>query len=209
MFSENPYFKNMYPFAYRPYESQQYNFYDPDFRQQQVSGQATWTEGGRITQCGIPWSDNLYMTAAVGENSSYQCGETLQIIYPVTGRSVLIEVVDKVPNYPQNRLNLHRRVFEALGANPQQGVIDIQIHPISNLNQQQWGRYLLRIVQSAYSGYSVAGQTFIGKTEESPTRTEETYEYQLQSGQETITVRARAIYNPRNNRIISIDISEA
>ncbi|SFD77697.1 rare lipoprotein A [Lentibacillus persicus] len=207
MFSENPYFKNMYPFAYKPYDGVQYNTHETDLRQQSISGQATWTEGGRITKCGIPWSDNLYMTTAVGENTSYQCGETLQIIYPVTGRSILVEVVDKVPNYPENRLNVHRRVFETLGANPQQGVIDIQIRPVSSLEQQQWGSYLQRIVQNAYGSYQITGQSFIGKTEDDG-RMIETYEYQLQSAQESIVVRARAIYNPHNNRILSIDITE-
>src|SRR5699024_3475981 len=109
MYPINPYFKNMYP-----YDAQMLHYQDvmyPDVRQQPISGQATWTEGGQITKCGIPWSDNLYMTAAVGEDSPYQCGQTLQVNYPVTGRSILVEVVDEVPGFSNNRLNVHRRVF--------------------------------------------------------------------------------------------------
>ncbi|WP_010530752.1 RlpA-like double-psi beta-barrel domain-containing protein [Lentibacillus jeotgali] len=208
----NPYFTNLYPYAYHPYDAaQQLHYQDvmyPDFRQQFVSGQATWTEGGGLTKCGIPWSDNLYMTAAVGENSPYQCGQTLHISYPVTGRSILVEIVDQVPGYPDNRLNVHRRVFETLGANPQQGVIDIQIAPVSQVEQQQWGRYLLEITQTAYSGYNITEYNFVNKTQESPSRTRETYEYSLQSVQETITVRASVVYNPGNNRVISLDIKE-
>ncbi|QKY71610.1 DUF3889 domain-containing protein [Lentibacillus sp. CBA3610] len=208
MYSTNPYFRNVYPYAYSPNGIQPYNFTYTDYRQQPISGQATWTEGGQLTQCGIPWSDNLYMTAAVGENSPYQCGQTIQITYPATGRSILVEVVDQVPGFPDNRLNVHRRVFETLGANPQQGVIDIQMTPVSNLEQQQWGRYLLEIVQTAYSGYNVNEYSFVGKTEESPSRVRETYEYVLHSSQETITVRASVLYNPNNNRIISFDVNE-
>ncbi|SFA75039.1 rare lipoprotein A [Lentibacillus halodurans] len=210
MYPINPYFKNN-PYVYHPYDPQQ--IYEQhvmyhDSRQQPISGQATWTEGGQLTKCGIPWSDNLYMTAAVGENSPYQCGQTLQIIYPVTGRSILVEVVDQVSGFPDNRLNLHRRVFETLGANPQQGVIDIQILPVSQMEQQQWGRYLLEITQTAYPGYNVTEYSFAGKTEESASQTRETYEYTLQSTQETITVRASVVYNPNNNRVISFDINK-
>ncbi|WBX81582.1 hypothetical protein PD280_07775 [Virgibacillus salarius] len=71
-----------YPFTQAPYYSYSDIYTAPPYnqdRQQPVSGQATWTDGGQITQCGIPWSDNLYMTAAVGENSPYQCGQTLKI----------------------------------------------------------------------------------------------------------------------------------
>jgi len=206
MYPINPYFKNMYP-----YDAQMLHYQDvmyPDVRQQPISGQATWTEGGQITKCGIPWSDNLYMTAAVGEDSPYQCGQTLQVNYPVTGRSILVEVVDEVPGFSNNRLNVHRRVFETLGANPQQGVIDIQIIPVSQLEQQQWGKYLLELVQTAYSGYNVVEYSFVDKTVESASRTRETYAFTLQSAQEAITVRASVVYNPNNNRIISFDVNE-
>ncbi|MFD1360492.1 DUF3889 domain-containing protein [Lentibacillus salinarum] len=211
MYPTNPYFRNAYPYAYYPHDAQRlyYQYFQyPDTRQQPISGQATWTEGGQITKCGIPWSDNLYMTAAVGDASPYQCGQTLQVIYPVTGRSILVEVVDQVPGFPENRLNLHRRVFETLGANPQQGVIDIQFIPVSHVEQQQWGRYLLEIVQSAYSDYGVNDYSFVGKTEESVSRTRETYEYILQSEQDTMTVQASVVYNPANNRIISFSVDE-
>ncbi|HLR63094.1 MAG TPA: DUF3889 domain-containing protein [Lentibacillus sp.] len=211
MYPTNPYFNNMYPYAYHPYDTPQFHYQNvmyPDARQQSISGTATWTEGGQITKCGIPWSDNLYMTAAVGENSPYQCGQILLVSYPVTGRSMLVEVVDQVPGYPNNRLNVHRRVFETLGVNPQKGVIDIQITPVSQVEQQQWGRYLLEITQTAYPSYNVTEYSLLSTTEESVSRTRETYEFSLQSAQETITVRASVIYNPNNNRIISFNVNE-
>ncbi|GGJ85093.1 hypothetical protein GCM10007063_04540 [Lentibacillus kapialis] len=207
MYPTNSYFQHMYPYAFYPSDMPQhvaaYNS-----RQQQISGTATWTEGGQLTKCGIPWSDNLYMTTAVGEDSPYQCGQTLQISYPVTGRSILVEIVDQVPGYPNNRLNVHRRVFEILGANPQQGMIDILILPVGQIGQQQWGRYLREITQATYPNYNVTGYSYVGKTAESASRTKETYEFILKSGQETITVHTSVVYNPNNNRINSVNVNE-
>lgn len=210
MYPGNPYFKNMYPYAYHPYDvyPERQNFQYSHYRQQSVSGQATWTEGGQLTKCGIPWSDNWYMTAAVGENSPYQCGQLLRVYYPVTGRSILVEVVDEVPGFPDNEINVHRRVFETLGANPQAGVIDIQFSSVSQIEQQRWGRYLLELTQTAYPEYHVMAYNFIDKKEESASRTRETYEYILQSDHETMTVHASVVYDPGNNRIISFDFRE-
>src|SRR5690625_7926380 len=77
-----------YPYRGLPYMPQQqttYDYYHPFYstyptedreRQHSVRGQATWTEGGPVTECGIPWSTNHYMTAAVGADAPYQCGQT-------------------------------------------------------------------------------------------------------------------------------------
>ncbi|MFB4169138.1 DUF3889 domain-containing protein [Virgibacillus sp. JSM 102003] len=200
----NPYYRQH---PYNTYNQSYQNYYY-DNRQQPVRGQATWTEGGQVTQCGIPWSENRYMTVAVGQNSPYQCGQTIKVSNQQTGRELLVTVVDEVAGYPQNRINLHRRAFEALGANTAQGVIDVEIIANPELEQQKWGKYLLELAQSAYPDYNVSEYNFIRRTQVSPTQTQETYEYVLQSQQERITVRGNVVYNPNTDRIISFDISE-
>lgn len=177
-------------------------------RQQSIQGQATWTEGGQITQCGIPWSQNQYMTAAVGVNTPYQCGQTIKILYPPTQRELLVTVVDRVPGYPPNKINLHRRAFETLGANPDMGIINVEITPSPELEQEKWGKYLLEVTQTAYPSYNVTDYSFVGKTEVSPTQTKETYEFILESPQERIKVQGTVIYNPITDRIISFDVKE-
>ncbi|WLR47511.1 hypothetical protein LC065_18715 [Halobacillus litoralis] len=64
-----------------------------------------------MTKCGIPWSNNRYMTAAVGQNSPYQCGQTIKVKNMANQRVVLVTVVDQVPNYPDNKINLHKKSF--------------------------------------------------------------------------------------------------
>lgn len=177
-------------------------------RQQSIQGQATWTEGGQITQCGIPWSQNQYMTAAVGVNTPYQCGQTIKILYPPTQRALLVTVVDRVPGYPLNKINLHRKAFETLGANPDMGIINVEITPSPELEQEKWGKYLLEVTQTAYPSYNVTDYSFVGKTEVSPTQTKETYEFILESPQERIKVQGTVIYNPITDRIISFDVKE-
>lgn len=177
-------------------------------RQQSIQGQATWTEGGEITQCGIPWSQNQYMTAAVGVNTPYQCGQTIKILYPPTQRALLVTVVDRVPGYPLNKINLHRKAFETLGANPDMGIINVEITPSPELEQEKWGKYLLEVTQTAYPSYNVTDYSFVGKTEVSPTQTKETYEFILESPQERIKVQGTVIYNPITDRIISFDVKE-
>ncbi|WP_246202535.1 DUF3889 domain-containing protein [Virgibacillus doumboii] len=214
MYSNNPYYSNMNYAYFSHYPYCNYNRYyltNPYFNhlyRQPIQGQATWTEGGQVTKCGIPWSENQYMTAAVGENSPYQCGQTIKVRNRNTGRELLVTVVDEVPGYPQNKINLHKRVFEALGANPQQGVIDVEILPSPELEQQQWGKYLLELTQLAYPNYNVTEYNFIQKTQVSPSQTKESYEFILQSPQERITVMGNVIYNPSTDRVISFDISE-
>lgn len=98
-----------------------------------IKGKATWTWGGMTTKCSIPWSFNHNMTAAVGRNSPFQCGQRLKVknisVTPYT--EVEVTVVDEVPNYPANKISLHRVAFEALGISPSAGVINVEITPIN------------------------------------------------------------------------------
>lgn len=209
-------YQNMNWYENHPYQAAPYGYYgghptNPyymDNRQQPVKGQATWTEGGQVTKCGIPWSANKYMTAAVGGDSPYQCGQTLKIKHQTTGRGVLVTVVDQVPGYPANKINLHRRAFEALGANPSQGVINIEIVPSPELEQQKWGKYLLEVVQISHPGYNVTEYNKIDEVQLTSEQIRETYEFILQSPQERIRVHGRVIYNSKTDRIVSFDVRE-
>ncbi|MFD1040663.1 DUF3889 domain-containing protein [Virgibacillus byunsanensis] len=202
----SPYHVNPYYGYYGRYSP---NPYYINNRQQPTRGQATWTEGGQVTQCGIPWSTNRYMTAAVGEDSPYQCGDILKIRnQSIPGREVIVTVVDQVSGYPANKINLHRRAFEALGANLSQGVINIDIIPSPELEEQKWGKYLLEVVQIAYPGYSVTDYNKTGETQMNAAQKRETYEYMLQSPAENIKVQGSVIYNTDTDRIVSFDIQE-
>lgn len=209
--------QNANQYVNRPYQANPYYDYYRDYstypyymeRQQPVRGQATWTEGGQVTKCGIPWSDNQYMTVAVGENTPYGCGDILKIRnLSIPGREVLVEVVDQVRGYPANKINLQKKAFQALGASLEQGVINIEIIPSPELEQEKWGKYLLEVTQTAYPGYNVIEYNTIGKNQVSPTQMKETYEYILQSPQEKIKVQGNVIYNMNTDRIISFDINE-
>lgn len=181
-----------------------------NIRQQTVRGQATWTDGGPITQCGIPWSKNEYMTAAVGNNSPYSCGQTIKIRNLSTpgSREVIVTVVDKVMGYPPTKINLHRRAFEALGASASQGVITVEIIPSPELKEEKWGKYLVEVAQTAYQGYNVIDYKFVSKKDIAPDRIQESYDLVLQSPQETITVRGNVLYNTKTDRILSFDLKE-
>lgn len=196
--------------TYSNYTYQNPNFSTRQQRQQPIRGQATWTDGGQVTKCGIPWSDDAYMTAAVGENSPYQCGETLKIrnISAPYGREILVKVVDQVADYPSNRINLHRRAFQALGLNPNVGVINIEIIPSPELEQEEWGKYLMELTQVAYPGYNIIEYRSLGREIIAPSQVRESYEFILQSSQETIRIQGNVIYNPTNDRIISFGIRE-
>ncbi|UOR12573.1 DUF3889 domain-containing protein [Halobacillus amylolyticus] len=210
-YSYIPYVNQQGPYVQHPYYNYSRSYiphpYYPN-RQQAVRGQATWTEGGQVTQCGIPWSENQYMTVAIGENTPYQCGQTLKVTNLSNQREVLVTVVDKVPGYPPNKVNLHRKAFETLRANLGQGVINVEITPSPELEQEKWGKYLLELTQTAYPGYNVTEYNTIGKTQVSPTQTKETYEYILQSPQERIKVQGNVVYNSTTDRVISFDIKE-
>jgi hypothetical protein len=207
----NGYYYQNAPYGQQPFQEHYYRGYPAYYtRQQPIRGQATWTEGGTVTQCGIPWSNNEYMTAAVGTNTPYRCGQMLEIrnISSQSPKEILVKVVDRVPGYPANRINLHRRAFIALGANPNQGVIDIEIIASPQVEPEEWGKYLLEVTQAAYPGYNVVDYKLIGTTEISPTQTRRTYEFTLQSPQERIRVQGNVVYNPANGRVISFDINE-
>ncbi|RSL35247.1 DUF3889 domain-containing protein [Salibacterium salarium] len=177
-------------------------------RQQTVRGQATWTEGGPVTKCNMAWSDNQYMTTAVGGTSPYKCGQALKVRNLNTGREIIVTVVDEVSGYPNNRLNLHRRAFEALGSNPDIGVMNIEITPSPDVEETQWGKYLVEVVQRAYPNYNVTDYQSVETTQVNAERTRETYEFTLQSPQETMTVRGSVTYNPNTNRVLSMSVQE-
>lgn len=220
MFNNYGYFSNV-NFRHQPYpdfQGARFGGYPhpnhmpmlPYIRQQPTKGQATWTDGGQVTQCGIPWSTNEYMTAAVGTNTPYQCGQILKIrnLDSPTQREILVKVVDQVPNYPATKINLHRRAFTALGADPSVGVININIVSSPEVEEEEWGKYLLEVTQAAYPGYRVTDYRFIESTNMSPTQTKRTYEFNLHNAQGMLKVRGNVIYNPTTKRVISFDIFE-
>ncbi|MEQ6390769.1 DUF3889 domain-containing protein [Bacillaceae bacterium S4-13-58] len=201
-YQPNPYFGN-HPIPYHgdlPYANY-------PWRQGPIKGQATWTEGGAVTKCGMSWSTNSAMTAAVSDQSPYRCGQTLKIKNPANQREVIVTVVDTVQNFPTNRINLHRRAFETIG-DLNAGVIDIEITPSPEVEEEKWGKYLLEVTQSAYPNFNVLDYKSIGKTSLSANQTKEVYDYTLQSPQERIKVRGTVVYNPANNRIVSFDVKE-
>ncbi|TRM12510.1 DUF3889 domain-containing protein [Lentibacillus cibarius] len=215
MYRQNHYYPsaaNFAPYQYDFPANANMNNVNPQFsehsRQQTINGQATWTEGGAITKCGIPWSTNQYMTVAVGTNSSYPCGRMLKVRNPATGREILVKVVDETPGYAQNQINLHRKAFEALGVNPQQGIMNVEITPVHDFTQQKWGKYLMDIAKTAYPLYRIDESNFIDKTQISPEQTRETYEYVLQSSQDRFTVQGAVLYNPKNDWVLSFAMSE-
>ncbi|GAA0451596.1 DUF3889 domain-containing protein [Alkalibacillus silvisoli] len=185
--------------------------YQPDSTRENnnwVKGQATWTEGGEVTKCNIPWSDLQYMTTAVSEDSPYECGEMLKVKFPSTGREILVKVVDTVGGYPQHRLNLHRQAFLALGADLDFGIIDIEIMASPELEEEEFGKYLIEVLQVAYPRYEVTDYEFVGEEEISIERRRETYEFIVESDEERVKVRGRVEYNPQTNRVISFDLEE-
>ncbi|MCA1011714.1 DUF3889 domain-containing protein [Halobacillus halophilus] len=192
-------------YSYPHYFANRQSYYD--FRQP-VRGQATWTEGGAVTQCGIPWSNNQYMTAAVGSNSPYQCGQAIKVRNVTNGRVVIVTVVDKVSNYPANKINLHRKAFEALGANIDLGVINVDIIASPELEEEKWGKYLLEIIQAAYPNYNVTDYSKVSQNQVNGGGIREVYKFVMQSPQETTTIQGSVVYNPNTDRINSINFKE-
>lgn len=203
-----PYLTSPYPYRSLDYNQRTSTYPSYGVSRQTIQGQATWTEGGAVTRCGIPWSHNSYTTVAVGENTPYQCGQAIKVKYPVTNRELIVTVVDRVRGYPLNKINLHRRAFEALGANPAVGIIHVEITPSTQLELERWGKYLLEVTQAAYPSYQVKDYQFAGRTEISAAQTKEKYIFSLQSPRETIRVEGTVIYNPQTDRVISFDIKE-
>lgn len=225
MYFNNPYLRNVNPYGWSPHQNQQnidqvYYYYNHAYyghpyqlghqRQKPIKGQATWTEGGQVTKCEIPWSHNSFMTAAVGVNTPYKCGQALKIRNLTTPgyREIIVTVVDQVPGYPPNKINLHRKAFEALGANPAMGVIKVEIISSPELEEEKWGKYLLEVTMTAYPGFNVTDYKSLGKTQISSEQTKESFDFSLQSPRERIKVRGTVIYNPITDRIISFNLEE-
>ena len=97
-----------------------------------VQGLATWSTGGATTKCGIPWTYNEGMTTAVGDKSPYKCGQVLKVKNKSTQdqKEIMVVVVDQVKGFADNKLNLHKKAFEALGSSASVGIIEIEITPI-------------------------------------------------------------------------------
>ena len=207
-----------YPYVPAPYQQPSYSSHPyPDYfpnhqsyydYRQPVRGQATWTEGGAVTQCGVPWSNNQYMTAAVGSNSPYQCGQAIKVRNVSNGRVVIVTVVDKVPNYPANKINLHRKAFEALGANIDLGIINVDITPSPELEEEKWGKYLLEIIQAAYPNYNVTDYSKVSKNQVNGGQIREVFKFVMTSPQETTNIQGSVVYNPNTDRISSINFKE-
>ncbi|MDL4843256.1 DUF3889 domain-containing protein [Aquibacillus rhizosphaerae] len=214
MYANYPYFSYGNPNVTYPTGQEKYEHWNANpvpysyLRQQPIQGQAYWTDGGPITQCGIPWSTNQFMTAAVGATTNYQCGETLKVKNISNNREVIVTIVDKVPGFLANQINVHRKAFETLGANPSIGVINVEMTYSPELEQEKWGKYLLEITQAGYPSYNVTEYNLVNKTNVSPTQEKEVYEFILKSSQETKKVRGNVAYNPRTDRIIAFDIQE-
>ena len=188
-----------------------YNVYQPysgDIRQNLVSGQATWTYGGSVTQCNIPWSSNQYMTVAVSSNSPYQCGQKLKVINPKTTKEIIVTIVDTVPNAAVTSLNLHRQAFEALGADPAVGILSIQFQPTTEQDAMEWDDYLLNIIQVGYPDYNVINYKLIEKTEQASNQVKEVYDFALQHSQGWLHVRGTVVYQRSTNNVISFEVKQ-
>ncbi|WP_416150439.1 RlpA-like double-psi beta-barrel domain-containing protein [Salipaludibacillus sp. HK11] len=226
MYANDPYYlkhRYFYPanfYSEHPYSNanRSYPVYPNDAmgqldRQQAIRGQASWTEGGTVTRCDIPWSQNQYMTVGVGVESPYRCGETLYVRnLRIPGQSpVAVTVVDQVPGYQQDKINLHRVAFEALGANLDEGIIDVEIIIANEVEEDEdtWGSFLQGIVQTAYSEYTITNEQLVEQIEVTADRVREIYEFTLQSTEEEITVKGQVVFNPNTNRLISFDVNGA
>lgn len=192
------------------YYQQPYMFYRPMHlnRQNVIQGQATWTEGGPVTECNIPWSDNLYMTVAVGPNAGYRCGQSIKVRNPRNGREIIVQVVDTVEGFPRNRINLHRRAFEALGENLETGVINVEITPEPELEEEMFSLYLLEIIQVAYPNYNVIDYSFVEREQLNMNLIKESYRYIIRSVNEEITILASVVYNSATDRVVSFNLEE-
>ncbi|WP_068675570.1 DUF3889 domain-containing protein [Oceanobacillus sp. Castelsardo] len=207
-FYQLPYYGNSFPYQSGiPYERN--DAFTMDERQP-VHGQVTWTYGGPVTKCELPWSENNYMTAAVGEDSPYRCGQFIRLknIQAPYGREIVVMVVDEVEGYPSNRINIHRKAFEALGVNPSVGVLNVEIIPASDSQMEGWGARLLHVVETAYPGYRMKEYHLLTKTRVSETTMKESYSFKLQKSHETLEIQGDIFYNPELNRLRTIQIRE-
>lgn len=215
MFPYRSYFPNPVQRANKPAVSIPYTHTHPNdsllfTRQQPVQGQATWTDGGQMTKCMIPWSDQNYMTAAVGTDSPYRCGQILKIRNLSTShpKEIFVKVVDQVPQAPATVLNLHRQAFLALGSPLSQGIINIEILPTTNQDEAQWRNYVLSVTQAAYPNYAITDYQLVDNYPISTNQTIRTYQFQLKSAHEEILVRGNILYHPQTQRVFSVDMKE-
>ncbi|MFD1849888.1 RlpA-like double-psi beta-barrel domain-containing protein [Oceanobacillus bengalensis] len=201
----------MYP--YNPYMNN-YRNNDPYFNsfehRQTITGQATWTEGGQVTKCNIPWSDYNQMTAAVGEDSPFRCGQIIKVrnLSAPVGREVFVKIVDEVQGYPINRINLHRAAFAALGINPSVGVINVEMTPLSNEQEKNWADYFISVVETAFPAYTVSNYEHVGKSGGSSSQTKDSYEFMLESPQGSKHIAGDLVYDANTNDVISLLIRQ-
>jgi len=181
------------------------HFY-PEERQKVVRGQATWTEGGQYTKCGIPWSYNGFMTGAVGENSPYRCGEVIQVSSPETGKAIHVTVVDEVQGYPSNKINLHRRAFEALGANLDVGILDVQIVPGSTGEDGRLEEKLEEVVRFVYPNATIRSYQPIDRKLTEVRDIQEKSDFVLEVNGKKRTVRGEMTYQPESGEVVSIHL---
>src|SRR5699024_11255402 len=118
----------------------------------------------------------------VGDTAPYKCGETLRIrnLSMPGGCESVVKVVDQVEGYPENKVNLHRRAFEALGAPLDLGVIDVEIVPPNMSDQDRWEDLLLTTAQPMYPNYRVFDYRSIGNQHFFTPDVEDTYEFILE-----------------------------
>lgn len=219
-----PYFSNYNTYGYRPL-STMYNYGQPYSlnrsyppypntmeRLKAVKGHATWSEGGKITKCKIPWSHNDFMTTAVGSNSPYKCGEVLLVKNLANNKEIRVTVVDEIRGYPTNRISVHRRAFEALGAKLDEGIINIEITPAPTAKAEaergDWGNYLLNVARAAFPQYNFTGYQTIDQIPLQSSQVQHTYDYFLESPEGTNTIRGNVIVNTSSNQVISIDLKD-
>lgn len=187
-----------------PHHTHPYNM----FRQPSIKGQATWTEGGQVTKCNIPWSENDYMTAAVGENSPFQCGETIKIrnLQAPFGREIYVKIVDEVEGYPEDKINLHRNAFEALGINPNIGIVQVEMIPISQEEERNWEQYILQIVQTTFPNSTIINYDLVRKNSPNTSQTMSTYLVTLNNMQNAFQIEANITYETPSNRVMSVQL---
>lgn len=202
-----PYFMNYPLHGFQHQTSHQAHPYNR-FRQPTIRGQATWTEGGQVTKCNIPWSENEYMTAAVGESSPFQCGETIKIrnLQAPFGREIYVKIVDEVEGYPEEKINLHRKAFEALGINPNVGIVQVEMTPISQDEERNWEQYILQIAQSTFPNSTITNLDFVRKSSPNTSQTMSTYLVTLDNMQRLFQVEASVTYETPSNRVMSVQL---
>ncbi|ADU30546.1 RlpA-like double-psi beta-barrel domain-containing protein [Evansella cellulosilytica] len=213
MYPYDYYLRNEYESMFHFYHPQYYHFYRGEnaypyygWRQQPMRSQATWTDGGEVTSCGLSWSQNNNMTVAVSYGSPFQCGQRLKVRNLSNEKELVVIVVDHLQSDDTSKITLHKKAFEALGENLETGIIHVEVSPeIESVGSEQ---YLLPLIQSAYPNYHVVSYEQKEQTELNTGNVKETIQFILQSNVERIVVEGSFIINPRTNRVVSFEISE-